>query len=74
MIRNFHIKADIDGRKTPLKGGSKSKDGSFSLSIYQRKDGRPERVIEVTGFADSNGILTTHVASQNKGQTIKTQR
>ena len=73
-IRNFYIEAYIDGRKESLKGGPKSKDGGFSLSVYQRKEGQLERIIEITGFVNGDGILTTHVATQSKGQTIKTQR
>jgi len=38
-VRNWWIEADVDGRKTPLSGGPRSKDGGFQLTIYQRVKG-----------------------------------
>lgn len=74
MIRNFYIKADIDGRKESLKDGPRKKDGGFSLSVYQRKDGQAERVVKIKGFVDNDDTLTTYVTSQTTEQIIKTRR
>jgi hypothetical protein len=38
-MRNFWIEADVDGRKTRLMGGPRSKDGGFKLTVYMRDDG-----------------------------------
>lgn len=38
-VRPFYIEAQIDGRKTDLCGGTKSKDGDHTISLYQRSNG-----------------------------------
>lgn len=38
-VRPFYINADIDGRKTPLAGGTTRKDGDHTINIYQRDKG-----------------------------------
>ena len=38
-VRPFWIEADIEGRQTPLQGGTKRKDGSQIINLYQRSDG-----------------------------------
>lgn len=38
-VRPFYINADIDGRKTPLAGGTKRADGDHTITIYQRDEG-----------------------------------
>jgi hypothetical protein len=37
--RNFWIKAEIDGRETPLAGGPRSKDGGMDVTLLVREDG-----------------------------------
>jgi len=48
-VRNFWIKADIDGRKTKLTGGPRHKDGGFDLTIYMRHDGAIIEALEIRG-------------------------
>lgn len=74
MIRNFYIKASVDGRKTPLTGGSKSKDGGFLLTIHQRKDGESIKVIEIEGFVSKNDQLNTRIISSAVCEVIATKR
>lgn len=38
-VRPFYIEAQIDGRKTDLCGGTKSKDGDHTISLHQRSNG-----------------------------------
>ena len=38
-VRPFWIEADIEGRQTLLQGGTKRKDGSQTINLYQRSDG-----------------------------------
>lgn len=73
-IRNFWIEVEIDGKKEFLKGGPKSEDGGFSLSLSQRKDGKIRRVIKIQGIANKDGTLTTHIKSQGTGRIITTRR
>lgn len=35
----FYIETQADGRKTPIAGGTKRKDGDMTTTIYQREDG-----------------------------------
>lgn len=60
-VRNFWVRADIDGRVTPLAGGPRAKDGGFSLYIYQRVDGLPQRVISIEGRAYDDGTLSLFI-------------
>lgn len=48
-VRNFWIEADIDGRKTSLEGGPRSKDGGFNLTVYIRDHGSIAKALRVTG-------------------------
>lgn len=36
-VRPFYIEADIEGRKTPLAGGTARKNGEHHISIHQRE-------------------------------------
>lgn len=38
-LRNFWVEADIDGRKTKLKGGPRNKTGGLHLKIRVRDSG-----------------------------------
>ena len=38
-VRPFYIKAFAEGRKTPIEGGTRKKDGIHSISIHQRDNG-----------------------------------
>lgn len=55
--RNFWISANIDGRKTPLTGGPRAKDGGFDLTIYQRDSGGIVMAASIHGFALDDGTL-----------------
>lgn len=48
-MRNFWINAVIDGRKTPLKGGPRSKKGGFIIEISQRDKGKETTPIKIVG-------------------------
>jgi len=60
-VRNFWIKADIDGRKTMLEGGPQRKDGGFSLTIFMRGEGGITKPLEIMGQADRDGRLELYV-------------
>lgn len=64
-VRNFWIEADIDGRWTALKGGPRSRDGGFSLTVYIRDNGGILRAVEMNGIARSDGtlVVSTNVTS-----------
>ena len=63
-MRNFWIECKIDGRKTKLTGGPRSKDGGFNLTIYQRSDGESIKVLKIIGWKElDNEELVINVYS-----------
>ncbi len=57
-VRNFWIEADIDGRKTELKGGPANKQGGLSCTIYQRDEGRIEVAFKIKCWEANGGLFT----------------
>ena len=48
----FYINAKAEGRKTPISGGSRRKDGSINTTIYQRANGGITTPFEIKQFTD----------------------
>lgn len=71
MIRNFWIDVDIDGRKTRLSGGPKSKDGGFSMTICQRDKGQITKSFQIEGRIKGDE-LTIFISGKRIG--VVTQR
>ena len=60
-IRNFWIKANIDGRKTALEGGPAARDGGFRLQVKMRDAqvaGRIAFPLNIEGRANDDGTLS----------------
>jgi hypothetical protein len=55
-VRNFYIKAHVDGRTSLVAGGPRARDGGLILTVYQRCEGRVEKSLQVVCTA-SNGTL-----------------
>ena len=60
-MRNFYIKAKVDGRKTPITGGPRNKDGSMSINFYQKEKGKSVEVLKIVSSVLPNGKLGTAV-------------
>ena len=60
-IQNFYIDCEIDGRESKLTGGPKAKDGGFSLTIYQRSEGKKITALKVAGNVRINGTLALNL-------------
>jgi hypothetical protein len=57
-VRNFWMKAKIDGRRTDPSGfGPQAKNGGFVVDVFQRNDGAVVRAGQLQGFAHSDGRL-----------------
>lgn len=56
-VRNWWIDVEIDGRKTRLNGGPVSKDGGFSMTIYQRVEGESVEVVRIAARATSRDAV-----------------
>lgn len=57
-VRNFWIEADIDGRKTKLKGGPANKHGGLSCYVYQRNHGGIDTAIKIYCYEDKGNLFT----------------
>ncbi len=49
---NFWINAAVDGRKIPLVGGPRSKDGGMDVTLLVREDGRTSDGVRITCRSD----------------------
>ena len=47
-LRNFWIEVEVDGRKTVLSGGPRSRDGGMKVTIWQRELGLKTKAVEIT--------------------------
>jgi len=71
MVRNFWIEGNIDGRKTEMSGGPRTKDGGFSLNIYQRDAGGIVKALRIEGGADDAGNLSLVVVPVEKDPYVE---
>ena len=61
-VRNFWIRANIDGRAGALEGGPRSKDGGFDLTIQAHIDGEPREALTILGRVDPmTGSIILHI-------------
>lgn len=56
-IRNFWLDVNIDGRKTNLEGGPRSRFGGFLARINQRDRGSITTPIEIEGIEDDGELV-----------------
>jgi hypothetical protein len=57
VVRNFWLEADVDGRRTPVTGGPRGKDGGITLRVYQRLGGAVRTALRVECRACYDGTL-----------------
>ena len=50
--RNFWINVGVEGRKTPLAGGPRSKDGGMDVTLLVREDGGISDGVRITCRSD----------------------
>ena len=60
-MRNFYMKSMVDGRKTPITGGPRSKDGGMFITLYQKEKGESVEVLKVVSSVLPNGKLRTAI-------------
>jgi len=60
-LRNFWLHGLIDGRRTDLTGGPRSKDGGFDLTIAVRDGNVSMTALRIRGHAARDGKLTIRV-------------
>lgn len=72
-IRPFYIVSEIDGRKTPLKGGPRSKDGCMKVNIYIRDNGGIEKAYTLSCYPGDDKDLIVSVLDNNGKVVHKTK-
>lgn len=60
-MRNFWLVGNVDGRRTALTGGPRSREGGLDLHLYQMINGESVKAIEVYGYPIGNGRLRVEV-------------
>ena len=60
-MRNFYMKAKVDGRKTPITGGPRNKDGGMFINLYQKEKGESVEILKIVSSVLPNGKLGTAV-------------
>jgi len=66
-VRNFWLEAIIDGRKTALTGGPRSKDGGMIISLKVRDRGKGRRILNIY-CSEENDVL--FIDAQAGGECI----
>lgn len=67
-VRNFWIDLSVDGRASSVETGPRSKDGGFSMTIYQRDEGDIVTAAKISGLARSDGSLISLTIRVNDGK------
>ena len=52
--RNFWIEAEVEGRKTSLAGGPRSKDGGMDVFLTVREDGGIREAVRIVCRSDGD--------------------
>ena len=58
-MRNFYLKGKVAGRKTPIAGGPKNKDGGMFITLFQKEKGESVEILLVTSSVLPDGKLKT---------------
>ena len=57
-VRNFWLELDVDGSKSRVETGPRSKDGGFALRIRMRDKGSiAEKVVRIEGRVMTDGTI-----------------
>lgn len=65
----FYINTDAYGRKSPICGGTRNKDGDMTTTVYQRDEGAittPFKIRQYSYIDNGTRYLVTDVYYQNE--------
>lgn len=68
----FYISTDAEGRRTPIAGGTRKKNGTMSTTVYQRENGgitTPFKIYQYTEERD--GVLKCITRVSYQGELLK---
>jgi len=60
-IRNFWIRSEIEGRKTLLAGGPRSKTGEMVTDLFVKENGAPNKILRISCIPQEDGTLRIRV-------------
>lgn len=72
-MRNFWCEVEVDGRKTDMAGGPRSREEGLKITLYQRKNGEKVKAMTVT-CVTSGDILMTVVEVGGERYRFETER
>ncbi|KKM88320.1 hypothetical protein LCGC14_1259900 [marine sediment metagenome] len=70
-VRNFWIDTRIDGRKTDLSSGPRSRDGGFLQTIYMRDRGSILAAVSIRAYTHSDGTLTVEISAPRDSEHVR---
>ncbi len=72
-VRNWWLKAFVDGRESSLEGGPRSKDGGFRMHLYQRDKGEITEAVSMVGWVSGDKLILD-VSLNGESHRIETRR
>ena len=73
-VRNFWIEVTVDGRKTKIATGPRSKDGGMEITIKQRNNGSIDHALTVRCTVDDQNLRTKASSGNGKAVDFQTVR
>ena len=68
----FYINTDAEGRRTPIAGGTRRKDGSMTTTVYQRDKGEITTPFKISQHTEEHdGVLKCITRVFYQGALIK---
>lgn len=72
----FYIESKASGRKTPIEGGTRQKDGEINTVVYQRSNGEitsPFKIRQFSKYPVIEGVQIHQLVTEvyYKGELIK---
>ena len=69
-MRNFYVKGKVDGRKTPIAGDPRNKDGDMYIIFYQKEKGKSVEILYIRTDYSGTNIEFLTFNSETKGVEI----
>lgn len=68
----FYINTDAEGRRSPIAGGTRRKDGSMTTTVYQRDKGEITTPFKISQYTEErDGVLKCITRVYYQGDLIK---
>lgn len=68
----FYINTDAEGRRTPIAGGTRKKDGTMSTTVYQRDQGAITTPFKIWQYTDTiDGVFKCITKVYYQGELLK---